>query len=206
MLARTTTPRLYAIAFHLVVFKGRLFRISSSLVSDPIEHLLNLVRIVLPALYREGRFSSRVFLFLLFQPPDLFFSRMHCSTVDSNLHLQGFSAIKMKTSFVSLIPLLASASAHTIFQKLSANGADKDQLVGLRAPDSDHPVQDVSSTGMACNTGLTHLSDTVTDVPAGVKVGARWGHVIDGVQITDDPDNSIAKGDKGSYHRLVGQD
>jgi hypothetical protein len=43
----------------------------------------------------------------------------------------------MRLSFVSAAALVSTASAHTIFQKVSVNGVDQGQLKGVRAPDSD---------------------------------------------------------------------
>ncbi|KAH9988710.1 glycoside hydrolase family 61 protein [Xylariaceae sp. FL0662B] len=96
-----------------------------------------------------------------------------------------------------LLALAALASGHTIFQKVSVDGVDQGQLKGVRAPDSDYPIQNVNDADMACNKGLTHKDSTVISVPAGSKVGAWWGHVIGGAQTANDPDNPIAKSHKG---------
>jgi cellulase len=70
-------------------------------------------------------------------------------------------------------------------------------LKGVRAPDSDYPIENVNDAAFACNKGLTHLDKTVITVPAGAKVGAWWGHVIGGAQGANDPDHPIAKSHKG---------
>ncbi|KAH8888045.1 glycoside hydrolase [Thozetella sp. PMI_491] len=93
--------------------------------------------------------------------------------------------------------LVACASAHSIFQKLSVDGVDQGQLKGIRAPSSDYPLQDVGDAAFACNKDLKFKDDTVISVPAGAKVGAWWGHVIGGAQSTNDHDNPIAASHKG---------
>ncbi|KAI1106533.1 glycoside hydrolase family 61 protein [Jackrogersella minutella] len=96
-----------------------------------------------------------------------------------------------------ILGLVALASSHTIFQKMSVDGVDQGQLKGVRAPDSDYPIQNVNDAAFSCNKDLKHLDSTVISVPAGAKVGAWWGHVIGGAQIANDPDNPIAKSHKG---------
>ncbi|KAI0887932.1 glycoside hydrolase family 61 protein [Annulohypoxylon maeteangense] len=96
-----------------------------------------------------------------------------------------------------ILSLAALASGHTIFQKMSVNGVDQGQLKGVRAPDSDYPIQNVNDASFACNKDLKHVDSTVITVPAGAKVGAWWGHVIGGAQSANDPDNPIAKSHKG---------
>ncbi|OTA62363.1 lytic polysaccharide monooxygenase [Hypoxylon sp. EC38] len=96
-----------------------------------------------------------------------------------------------------ILGLAALASGHSIFQKVSVNGVDQGQLKGVRAPDSDYPIQNVNDAAFACNKDLKHLDSTVITVPAGSKVGAWWGHVIGGAQSANDADNPIAKSHKG---------
>jgi cellulase len=105
----------------------------------------------------------------------------------------------MKLQLLSVATLASTISAHSIFQKVSVNGADQGQLKGVRAPDSDYPIYSVSDSDFACNKGLTHKDSTVITVPAGAKVGAWWGHVIGGAQGSGDADNPIAKSHKGMY-------
>ncbi len=102
----------------------------------------------------------------------------------------------MKLS-VSLLALAASASGHTIFQKVSVNGADQGQLKGVRAPSSDSPIQNVNDGAFACNKGLQYKDNTIINIPAGAKVGAWWGHVIGGAQGANDRDHPIAASHKG---------
>jgi cellulase len=102
----------------------------------------------------------------------------------------------MKLS-ATLLGLAASASAHTIFQKVSVNGQDQGQLKGVRAPSSDYPLMNVNDGNFACNTGIQFKDNTVITVPAGARVGAWWGHVIGGAQGANDADNPIARSHKG---------
>jgi len=102
----------------------------------------------------------------------------------------------MKLS-ATILALAASASGHSIFQKVSVNGADQGQLKGVRAPSSDSPIQNVNDGSFACNKGLQYKDNTIINVPAGAKVGAWWGHVIGGAQSANDADNPIARSHKG---------
>jgi cellulase len=105
----------------------------------------------------------------------------------------------MKLSLISAAALASAVSGHTIFQKVSVNGADQGQLKGVRAPDSDYPITSVSDGSFACNKDIKHKDSTIITVPAGAKVGAWWGHVIGGAQGSNDPDNPIAKSHKGKH-------
>jgi cellulase len=98
----------------------------------------------------------------------------------------------------SIILLAAGVSAHTIFQKVSVNGADQGQLVGVRAPQNDNPIQNVNDGNLVCNLGLVQpVSTAVISVPAGARVGTWWGHVLGGAQYANDADNPIAASHKG---------
>jgi cellulase len=102
----------------------------------------------------------------------------------------------MKQSVILSLGLAALSSAHCIFQNLKVNGADQGSLVALRAPNSNNPVQDVTSSGITCGNVASQSSQVVT-VPAGAQVGAWWQHVIGGAQFPNDPDNPIAASHKG---------
>lgn len=81
-------------------------------------------------------------------------------------------------------------------QSLSIDGQDQGELVGLRAPNQNNPVQDVTSGDITC--GKVALTDsTVITVPAGAEVGSYWQHVIGGAQSPTDPDNPIAASHHG---------
>lgn len=131
----------------------------------------------------------------------------------------------MRISVYALIASAAAVDAHSIFQvsfprqltffgsclatrvnfcggnadftqRVAVNGKDYGQLVALRAPSSDYPVQDVTSNNIACNVqGST--SQTVLDISPGDAIGSWWGHVLGGAQYANDPDNPIAKSHKG---------
>jgi cellulase len=105
----------------------------------------------------------------------------------------------MKISNLGAILSLAGISVgHSIFQKVSVNGVDQGQLKGVRAPDSDYPIQNVNDGEFACNKDIRHKDDTIINIPAGARVGAWWGHVIGGAQYANDPDHPIARSHKGT--------
>ncbi|KAL2264216.1 hypothetical protein VTK26DRAFT_48 [Humicola hyalothermophila] len=99
--------------------------------------------------------------------------------------------------FFSLVALATSASAHSIFQKVSVDGVDQGQLKGVRAPYSNYPIEDVSHPDFACNTNIQLRDSTVIKIPAGARVGAWWGHEIGGAAGPNDPDHPIAASHKG---------
>ncbi|KAH8110666.1 glycoside hydrolase family 61 protein [Phellopilus nigrolimitatus] len=92
----------------------------------------------------------------------------------------------MKSFVVTVLAFLAgSASAHTIFQEVYVNGLDQGHLVGIRAPDYNGPITNVSSDDLICNGGpnpLTHVSPVIISALAGS---------------TGDPDDPIASSHKG---------
>ncbi|KAI9068892.1 lytic polysaccharide monooxygenase [Trametes sanguinea] len=106
----------------------------------------------------------------------------------------------MKLALVSVAVLLAgSASAHTIFQKLYVNGVDQGELTGIRAPDYDGPITDVTSNDIICNGGINPyhqpVSKAVINVPAGATVTAEWHHTLN--QQPNDPADPIDASHKG---------
>ncbi|KAI0537069.1 lytic polysaccharide monooxygenase [Xylaria digitata] len=81
-------------------------------------------------------------------------------------------------------------------QKLTVNGADQGLLTGLRAPSSNNPVQDVTSSSITCGeAGST--SNTFIDVKAGDEIGAWYQHIIGGPQGSNDEGNPVASSHKG---------
>ncbi|EEB92275.1 hypothetical protein MPER_09241 [Moniliophthora perniciosa FA553] len=100
---------------------------------------------------------------------------------------------------IILLALTASASAHTIFQQLYVNGEDQGHLEGIRVPDYDGPIQDVTSNDFICNGGINPyhqpISQTVIQVPAGAEVTAEWHHTLDGA--TGAADDVIDASHKG---------
>ncbi|PPR08307.1 hypothetical protein CVT24_000766 [Panaeolus cyanescens] len=121
----------------------------------------------------------------------------------------------MKLSGLIALAFASVAYGHTIFQKVSVNGADQGQLKAIRAPTSDYvsvsstwglqdrlsspyqPIQDVNDPDLACNKNIQFRDGNIINIPAGSRVGAWWGHVIGGAQIPNDPDNPIAPSHKG---------
>lgn len=76
------------------------------------------------------------------------------------------------------------------------NGKDNGQLVGLRAPKDNNPVQNVNTPDIICGRNPSS-SQTIIDVQPGDKIGSYWQHVIGGAQFPNDPDNPIAKSHHG---------
>ncbi|KAF3762945.1 family 61 glycoside hydrolase [Cryphonectria parasitica EP155] len=104
----------------------------------------------------------------------------------------------MRFSLLATVALGAGAAVegHTIFQKVSVNDQDQAELVGLRAPDNNNPVLDVTSDSLICGTAGT-TSTTVISAEPGDKIGAWWQHIIGGPQGANDADNPIASSHKG---------
>jgi len=104
--------------------------------------------------------------------------------------------MKISAAILTLLPALTTA--HCIAQRVRVNGADQGQLVGIRAPTSNYPIQNVNDGNIACNSGYSQpVSNKVIDVKAGDKVGVQWGHVIGGAQFAGDKDHPIAASHKG---------
>ncbi|KAF2737906.1 glycoside hydrolase family 61 protein-like protein [Polyplosphaeria fusca] len=97
---------------------------------------------------------------------------------------------------LSLLPALGAA--HCTAQNVRINGQDQGQAVGIRVASSNNPIQNVNDANFACNTGFrSPVSSKVLDVKGGDKIGVKWGHVLGGPQMPNDPDNPIAKSHKG---------
>ncbi|TGJ85016.1 hypothetical protein E0Z10_g3731 [Xylaria hypoxylon] len=102
----------------------------------------------------------------------------------------------MKFSYIAALAFAISAEAHCIFQEVSVNDQKQGSLAGLRAPNDNNPVYDVTSQDIICQKqGRT--SSKVIDVKPGDNIGAYFGHVIGGAQFANDPDNPIAASHKG---------
>lgn len=145
----------------------------------------------------------------------------------------------MKLSLIGAAALVAVVEAHGIFQvsiflprredslcssetnakshaqKLSVNGAEQASLAGMRAPPTNNPVYDVTSSSIICGAPGT-TSNTVVSANPGDKIGAWFQHVIGGPQVgqsraeasnaaadlvpyqgANDADNPIASSHKG---------
>lgn len=66
----------------------------------------------------------------------------------------------------------------------------------MRAPSTNNPVQDVTSTSLICGAAGT-TSQSVVAVNPGDKIGTWFQHVIGGAQFPNDPDNPIASSHHG---------
>ncbi|CCA67656.1 related to cel1 protein precursor [Serendipita indica DSM 11827] len=107
----------------------------------------------------------------------------------------------------AFLPLLfaAVASAHTIFQELHVNGVSQGHKVGIRYPNYNGPITDVTSNDIICNGGpnplVTPYSNTIINVPAGATLTAEWHHDITGANPSDasDPVDPTHKGPIMAY-------
>ncbi|GME25965.1 Glycoside hydrolase family 61 [Neofusicoccum parvum] len=108
-------------------------------------------------------------------------------------------------SILSISALVAAASAHTIFQELWVNGVSQGHTTGIRVPNYDGPITDVTSNDVICNGGVnplnTPLPSAVIDIPAGATVTAEWHHTLAGYSATDgdDPISASHKGPVIAY-------
>ncbi|KAG9667299.1 carbohydrate-binding module family 1 protein, partial [Aureobasidium melanogenum] len=103
----------------------------------------------------------------------------------------------MKYSVVSALALAASSvNAHAIMQRIMVDGVDQGSLTGIRAPSSNNPVQDVSSSDILCGASSGTSSKLIT-IPAGASVAGGWAHLLGGPQGSGDSDNPIASSHKG---------
>ncbi|RDB20290.1 putative endo-beta-1,4-glucanase D [Hypsizygus marmoreus] len=113
--------------------------------------------------------------------------------------------MRTAASSAILAALAASASAHSIFQELYVNGVSQGHLTGIRVPDYDGPITDVTSNDVICNGGINPyhqpISQTVIKVPAGASVTAEWHHTLDGANPSDssDPIDASHKGPVIAY-------
>lgn len=103
----------------------------------------------------------------------------------------------MKSSFaLSALALAATANAHAIMQKIKVAGVDQGQLVAVRAPPNNNPVQDVTSSNLICGAAGETSSQVIT-IPAGSSVAGAWAHSLGGPQGANDADNPIAASHHG---------
>ncbi|TFK81455.1 carbohydrate-binding module family 1 protein [Polyporus arcularius HHB13444] len=108
-------------------------------------------------------------------------------------------------SLLAAAALATSAFAHSIFQELYVNGVDQGHLTGIRVPDYDGPITDVTSNDVICNGGINPyhqpISTAVIPVPAGSQVTAEWHHTLSGADPSDsaDPIDPSHKGPVMAY-------
>lgn len=99
---------------------------------------------------------------------------------------------------LSLLAAASTVNAHAYFHKAFVNDVDQGQLFGVRAPESNSPIQDVTSSAITCNAPLRQpLSKDVIDVNPGDKFGMQWNHGINGPESAGDADDPIAASHKG---------
>ncbi|KLO15958.1 glycoside hydrolase family 61 protein I [Schizopora paradoxa] len=91
-----------------------------------------------------------------------------------------------------LASMAMSVAAHTIFQEVYVNGVDQGHLTGIRVPDYDGPITDVTSNDLICNGGINPyhqpMSNAIITVPAGSQVTAEWHHTLAGADPSDSQD------------------
>ncbi|KAA1477459.1 glycoside hydrolase [Dentipellis sp. KUC8613] len=89
------------------------------------------------------------------------------------------------------------------------NGADQGHINGIRVPDYDGPITDVTSNDLICNGGINPyhqpISMDIISVPAGASYTAEWHHTLDGADPSDpaDPIDSSHKGPVLTYMAKV---
>jgi cellulase len=90
-------------------------------------------------------------------------------------------------AYLSLAALLPFASAHTIFSQLQVGSTTYPISYGIRTPNYDGPINDVSSSAVACNGGPnpTTPSSKIIDVKAGDTVKAVWRHTLTSTAAND---------------------
>ncbi|THV03901.1 glycoside hydrolase family 61 protein I [Dendrothele bispora CBS 962.96] len=103
-------------------------------------------------------------------------------------------------ALATLFSIAAKVSAHSIFQQVYVNGVSQGHLTGIRVPDYDGPITDVTSNDVICNGGINPyhqpLPTTVIPVAAGSQVTAEWHHTLNGADPSDpaDPIDASHKG------------
>nr|AFO72238.1 glycoside hydrolase family 61 protein I [Heterobasidion parviporum] len=97
-----------------------------------------------------------------------------------------------KSSLVVAVTFAVSVSAHTIFQEVYVNGVDQGHITGIRVPDYDGPITDVTSNDLICNGGINPyhqpMSTAIITVPAGAQVTTEWHHTLAGADPSDSAD------------------
>ncbi|KAI0789781.1 glycosyl hydrolase family 61-domain-containing protein [Abortiporus biennis] len=113
--------------------------------------------------------------------------------------------MKSAASLIAVVALASSAFAHTIFQELYFNGVDQGHINGIRVPDYDGPITDVTSNDVICNGGINPyhqpISQSVLTVAAGSQVTAEFHHTLSGADPSDsaDPIDPSHKGPVMAY-------
>ncbi|KAF8195542.1 glycosyl hydrolase family 61-domain-containing protein [Pholiota molesta] len=100
--------------------------------------------------------------------------------------------MKSLLTLAAIATAVSVTKAHTIFQELYVNGVSQGHLNGIRVPDYDGPITDVSSNDVICNGGINPyhqpISTTVIPVPAGAQVTAEFHHTLSSAGTNDAAD------------------
>ncbi|EOD52980.1 putative glycoside hydrolase family 61 protein [Neofusicoccum parvum UCRNP2] len=83
-------------------------------------------------------------------------------------------------SILSISALVAAASAHTIFQELWVNGVSQGHTTGIRVPNYDGPITDVTSNDVICNGGVNPLNTPLPSAVIDTAMTHHWqsqGHI-----------------------------
>jgi cellulase len=90
-------------------------------------------------------------------------------------------------SYLSFAALLPFASAHSIFSQLQVGSTINPISYGIRTPDYDGPITDVTTSAITCNGGPnpTTPSSKIIDVKAGDTVKAVWRHTLTSTPAND---------------------
>ncbi|KAK5077182.1 hypothetical protein LTS08_006128 [Lithohypha guttulata] len=104
---------------------------------------------------------------------------------------------KFVSAILSISALATSVSAHAFFHTGYVNGVSQGHLFAVRAPSSNSPIQDVSSSALICNAPLhSPVSTNVIEIAPGDRFGMQWNHAISG-PTAGDADDPIAASHKG---------
>lgn len=100
-------------------------------------------------------------------------------------------------SLLTLALAATSVNAHAFFHTGYVNDVSQGHLFGVRAPASNNPIQDVTSSAITCNSPLySPVSTDVIEVAPGDQFGMQWNHNIAG-PTAGDADDPIASSHKG---------
>ncbi|PPQ92863.1 hypothetical protein CVT25_004351, partial [Psilocybe cyanescens] len=97
-------------------------------------------------------------------------------------HQQLDMGISKLLAFTAFLLSIGSVSTHTIFQELYVNGLSQGRLNGIRVPNYNGPITDVTSNDVICNGRInpyhTPISTTVIKVAAGSQVSAGFHYTL----------------------------
>lgn len=106
-------------------------------------------------------------------------------------------AKQIASTILTLALAASTVNAHAFFHTGYVNGVSQGHLFGVRAPQSNSPIQDVTSSAIVCNSPLNQpVSKDVIEVAPGDEFGTQWNHNIAG-PTPGDGDDPIAASHKG---------